>query len=299
MKHALFAGLLVLPGVLAAQAPAVTAADYAHAEQFLAYNVNPLVYGLSGRPSWGADDRLTYRVTDGTGARWMVADPARKSKTSAFDQVKLAAALSKVADTTYDAWHLPFTSVDWSPGGKSIGFDVGREHFECQLAAASCVATHRHMSDPNVVLSPDSTKAAFIRDYNLWVRDVATGKETQLTTDGVEDFGYATDNAGWTKSDRPVLLWSPDSRKIATFQQDERGDGKMYLVHSQVGHPTLEAWNYPLPGDSIITTIQRVVIDVPMAKVVRLQMPADQHRYTICDDIFCGGTWADVEWSPD
>ena len=32
----------------------------------------------------------------------------------------------------------------------------------------------------------------------LWVRDVATGKETQLTTDGVKDFGYATDNAGWT-----------------------------------------------------------------------------------------------------
>ena len=49
-------------------------------------------------------------------------------------------------------------------------------------------------------VSPDKTKAAFIRDYNLWVRDVATGKETQLTTDGVKDYGYATDNAGWTHS---------------------------------------------------------------------------------------------------
>ncbi|MGB7211187.1 MAG: DPP IV N-terminal domain-containing protein [Gemmatimonadales bacterium] len=300
MKQALLAGLLVLPATLAAQAPTVTAADYAHAERFLSYNVNPLVYGLSGRPSWGNDDRLTYRVTDGTGTRWMVVDPARKSKTPAFDQVKLAAALSKVADTTYNAWHLPFTSVDWSADGKSIGFDVGRSHFDCQLSAGSCVASKRHStSDPDAVLSPDSSKAAFIRNYNLWVRDVATGKETQLTTDGVEEFGYATDNAGWTKSDRPILLWSPDSRKIATFQQDERGDGKMYLVRTEVGHPTLEAWNYPLPGDSIVTTIQRVVIDVPTAKVVRLQMPADQHRSTICDDVSCGGGWADVEWSPD
>ena len=77
--------------------------------------------------------------------------------------------------------------------------------------------------------------------------------ETPLTTDGVKDFGYATDNAGWTRSDRPVLLWSPDSRKIATFQQDERGVGEMYLVETRVGHPVLQQWKYPLPGDSVIT----------------------------------------------
>ena len=71
-------------------------------------------------------------------------------------------------------------------------------------------------------MSPDGKRAAFIRDWNLWVRDVATGQETQLTTDGVKDFGYATDNAGWASSDRPIVVWSPDSKKIATFQQDQR-----------------------------------------------------------------------------
>src|SRR5204863_457811 len=60
-----------------------------------------------------------------------------------------------------------------------------------------------------------------------------------------------------------------------------------------------EQWNYPLPGDTLITTIQRVVIDLTGPKVVRLQMPADQHRSTICDHVLCGGRWADVEWSPD
>jgi len=72
------------------------------------------------------------------------------------------------------------------------------------------------------VESPDGKKEAFIRDWNLWVRDKMTREETQLTTDGVENFGYATDNAGWKKSDRPILLWSPDSRKIVTQQQDDR-----------------------------------------------------------------------------
>src|SRR5678815_116275 len=47
------------------------------------------------------------------------------------------------------------------------------------------------------VVSPDGKRSAFIREWNLWVRDIATGQERQLTTDGVENFGYATDNAGW------------------------------------------------------------------------------------------------------
>ena len=48
--------------------------------------------------------------------------------------------------------------------------------------------------------------------------------------------------------------------------------------------------------------IQRVIIDLSGAapRVVRLQMPADQHRSTLCDDIACrGGSWSDVEWYPD
>src|SRR5690349_16742974 len=119
------------------------------------------------------------------------------------------------------------------------------------------------------VPSPDGKRTAFIREWNLWVRDVASGRETALTTDGVKDFGYATDNAGWTRSDRPILVWSPDSKKIATFQQDQRGVGEMYLVNTTVGHPTLQAWKYPLPGDEVVTTIQRVIIEVDIPRVIR------------------------------
>jgi dipeptidyl aminopeptidase/acylaminoacyl peptidase len=150
------------------------------------------------------------------------------------------------------------------------------------------------------VVSPDGKKAAFIRDWNLWVRDIATGEEKPLTTDGTTNYGYATDNAGWTHSNRAILVWSPDSKKIATFQQDQRKTGMMYLVSTNVGHPTLDAWPYPLPGDKDVTMIERVVIDVDAAKVTRLKMPADQHRSSLCDDISCrGGGWDDVQWSND
>jgi len=151
----------------------------------------------------------------------------------------------------------------------------------------------------NEITSPDGKLAAFIKNYNLWVKDLATNKQTQLTTDGVKDFGYATDNAGWTKSDRAILVWSPDSKKIATFQQDERNVSDTYLVSTNVGAPKLSAWKSALPGDPNIAMIQRVIIDVDGAKVTRLQMPPDPHRSTQCDDISCGGGWDDVFWGPD
>ena len=152
---------------------------------------------------------------------------------------------------------------------------------------------------PNAVFSPDGKKAAFIKDWNLWMMDLETEKEIQLTTDGVENFGYATDNAGWRKSDKPILLWSPDSKKIATYQQDQRHVSDMYLVSTNIGAPKLQTWKYPLPQDEDIIRIHRVIIEVETPKVIRLQMPADPRRGTSCDDISCSGTFDDNEWNKD
>ncbi|PKP29906.1 MAG: S9 family peptidase [Bacteroidetes bacterium HGW-Bacteroidetes-17] len=151
----------------------------------------------------------------------------------------------------------------------------------------------------DAIVSPDGLKAAFIRDHNLWMKIIASNEEIQLTTDGIEDFGYATNNAGWTKSDRPVLDWSPDSKMIATFQHDGRGVGEMYVASTNVGHPKLEAWKYPLPGDSLIFRVERVVIHVDEPKVVRLKMNPDQHRSSITDHIASGNGIADLQWSND
>jgi dipeptidyl-peptidase-4 len=294
----------------AAQQPrALTADDYARAERFMGYNTTPLVSGAAVRPAWIAADRFWYRNAIPGGFEFVLVDPARGTRVRAFDHARLAASLSRAADTTYDPFHLPFTQFEYATDGRSISFTVRNRVFTCELEGDACSAAAPQPHSPvppNSVVSPDSSRAAFIRDYNLWVRELATGRETQLTTDGVRDFGYATDNAGWIRSDRPILLWSPDSRRIATFQQDQRGVGEMYLVEARVGHPVLEQWKYPLPGDSIITTIQRVIIDLDGPRVLRLQMPADQHRSTLCDHITCGGgpgggasRWADVEWAPD
>ncbi len=149
------------------------------------------------------------------------------------------------------------------------------------------------------ITSPDGKREAYIKDFNLWVKDLESGKETQLTTDGVKDFGYATDNAGWKHSPRAILVWSPDSKKIATFQQDERNVSDSYIVSTNVGAPKLSTWKSALPGDPNVPMLHRVIIDVDAAKVTPIQVAPDPHRSTTCDDISCGGGWEDVKWADD
>ena len=148
--------------------------------------------------------------------------------------------------------------------------------------------------------SPDGKYTVFIRDWNLWMKENATGKEQALTTDGVKDFGYATDNAGWIHSNRAIVHWSPDSKKIATYQQDQRHLNDMYLVKTKVGAPELKSWKYPLPGDKKIIKIHRVIIDISKTpKVIKFKMKPDDRRSTLWDDIASRGKLIDVAWSDD
>ena len=245
-----------------ADAPLVlTTADYARAETFMSYNTAPLV------------------LRSGVRASWLPGDPADRFWYRVTTEKGVEVVLVDPDKATKSPCDLPpCKAAEREDPARGGGASAGGRYGE---------------------MSPDRKGSAFVRDWNLWVRDVASGRETQLTKDGVKDFGYATDNAGWARSDRPILRWSPDSKKIATFQQDQREVGEMYLVDTTVGHPTLQAWKYPLPGDPTITMIQRVVIDVDSGHIVRLQLPADQHRSTLCDDVACRGDWGDVQWSPD
>src|SRR5262245_33867855 len=204
----LSAGLLALALALCAsglaQRPALKAQDYGRAERFLGYNANPLVLRAGVRPNWLPDDRFWYRLTTEKGVEFILVDPARSARGPAFNQTKVARALSQASGAKYEPFRLPFTAFIFEDNGRSIAFNAGGKTWTCDVEGMKCTPVPHQSDTTNSVLSPDRQRAAFIREFNLWVRDVATGKETQLTKDGVKDFGYATDNAGWTRSDRPV-----------------------------------------------------------------------------------------------
>lgn len=298
---------------LKAQNKILTAKDYERAEQFLSYNVEPLVGGTAVYPNWTSGERFRYLANTKDGKEFLLVDPAKKSKVAAFDHQKLADALSKATGKKYEPYALPFQNINFADDEQSFqfmadgqlwNFNVSTNTLTESKSAAGKGSAGRggamnRMGGYAESVSPDGKKAVYIKDWNLWLKDLASKKETQLTFDGVKDYGYATDNAGWKTSDRAIVRWSPDSKKVATFQQDQRHLNDMYLVTTNVGAPTLKAWKYPLPGDKEVAKLRRVVIDVENAKVVSLQIPLDDHRSSLSDDIVDGGQLADIDWNPD
>jgi dipeptidyl-peptidase-4 len=311
--------------VVGQQRPALTPDDYTRAERFLAPAVTPLVVGGAVSATWLPDDRFWYRNAISGGTEFILVDPVKKTRSRAFNHEKVAAALSAASNAKLDPLNLAIQGLTPSPDGTAIAFNLAGKRWSCDVEGAKCAdtgaatTTGGEAADPPaggrggrgggrggaaartstdgkpLNMSPDGKRGIFIREWNLWVHDVATRQERQLTTDGIKYFGYATDNAGWTSSDRAIALWSPDSKKVATQQQDEREVGELYFVPTVPGHPTLRVSKYPLPGDKVMAMIHRVVIDVDSGKTVRLQMEPDFHRGTLSDNI----NVRDYSWSPD
>ncbi|MEA1886957.1 MAG: DPP IV N-terminal domain-containing protein [Bacteroidota bacterium] len=275
--------------------------DYRKAEKMLSSHTSQFVYKADVRPQWVDDNHFWYRNQIPEGHEFVLVYAEAMERSEAFNHEMLAKLLSDELEKDIKAYDLPFRSIAFSEDMASVSFSIEGQDYDYNIIENELSKQESQNYDVSkAVLSPDKSKAAFIRDYNLWMKDMNTGRETQLTTDGVEDFGYATNNAGWARRETPVLLWSPDSRMIATFQHDGRGVGEMYLATTNVGHPEPEIWKYPLPEDSVIFRIHRVVIHVDNQKVVRLKMEPDQHRSTITDHIAINGNqFADVEWSAD
>ena len=286
-----------------------TSEDYSRAANLLNAGTVSLVDHAVKEATFIGGDRFWYLDSENGLPTVMVADAATRTKAAAYDSLRMATALQAAGLEEKDAKRIHPDEFDLLEDGRSVRIIIDGTHYKCALGAeyrcslelAGPTGTPKpSLSDASLAdFSPDGRRAVFIRDWNLWVRDIATGAEKQLTRDGVKDYGYATDNAGWTHSDHAIVVWSPDSKKIATFQQDQRETGEMYTITSRVGHPHLETWKYPMVGDKDVTMIERVIIDVNTAKVTRLKMPPDQHRSTLCDHLICNGPWEDVQWADD
>ena len=154
------------------------------------------------------------------------------------------------------------------------------------------------------VPSPDGKWAAFTRGDNLWVRELADGHETQLTTDAEPDFGYAKPTGCCQqvtvtldkREQRPVLVWSPDSRRIATYKMDERGVRRMYLLETKTPAAVLHTYPYALPGDSIVPRFDIYMFDVAAHKSVKLDRPPQPAGNTSCCWLTTDSVIKDIRW---
>lgn len=305
----MFSAILLLsarPG-LAAQG---TRTDYARAEQLLPWNANELVIDDAVRPRWMAGERFWYRNRGERGYEFLVVDLASGAKRAAFDHARLASALSLKADTTFDPAKLPFREISWVRNEQAIRFSVGRNRFwVCDVTSYACEGPDTTQLDPpNEVKSPDGRLVAFERGGNLFVRPAgqAASGEVQLTTDGTPDHGYAlgsigcclqVTNARNRTEIRPLVLWSPDSKRLVTHKWDQRGVRQMHLLESRNPGPILHSYRYALPGDSVIPRFELYVFDVAERRGVRANRPASVAINTSCCWLATDTVWKDVRWA--
>ena len=154
-------------------------------------------------------------------------------------------------------------------------------------------------------ISPDDKTVVFSRNHNLYMMDAANYakavknandasiQETQLSTDGVEDFGYGgRGGAGGEQQQQQDqqqqqqnenqqgqegqsqdntrlrqtagnIAWSRDSKKFALVRRDSRKIPKLWVINAlAIPRPSLETYSYAMPGEANTPQTQLEIFDV-------------------------------------
>ncbi|UOV03093.1 S9 family peptidase [Pseudoxanthomonas mexicana] len=115
----------------------------------------------------------------------------------------------------------------WSPDGKALLFPLGGGLYFYDLTKSGRDAVRKltngggFATDPKI--SPKGGFVSFIRDRNLWVIDLASGEEVQLTRDGSDTIGNGVaEFVADEEMDRHTgYWWAPDDAAIAFARIDE------------------------------------------------------------------------------
>ena len=235
----------LLPGgVLAKEAdqPRVDVADYRRAEQVLIQNIVPKLLNASIQPVWLPDgNRFWYKHQSARGWDYVAIDPAKAAKSAAFDHAALAASISAVIGKSVAADEVPLGAFKFTDATAThIAFAVGSFDLTCNLVAIKCTGKKSAAQDTYAAISPDGRRAVFARADNLWLRDVASGEERQLTQDGEAHFSYGKlpdlAQVGVMSQTQGLRLplygvdWSPDSRHVVVQRVDERKIPDYYFL---------------------------------------------------------------------
>jgi dipeptidyl aminopeptidase/acylaminoacyl peptidase len=246
-----------------------------------------LVRNAFDRPTWiGSTDTFWYRRDTEKGHDFRIVDAASGHSRAAFDDAALSAELTRLS-VKAPRDDLPLDKLAFSDNGRSISFEVNGQPFECAVIAPHCTREPRLGSDLEV--SPDRKRGIFVRDANLWVRDVATGQERQLTSDGRADDGYGIFPDGWkavfvarSKSKEPLppwlVQWSPDSTKVLVPHLDQRNVATYPFVEyapDDSYRPKVYNAHLPLTGEKP-ADVTWYIVDVAKGTKVRVDFPNDK-----------------------
>jgi dipeptidyl aminopeptidase/acylaminoacyl peptidase len=301
---ALLLSSFALPAFAAAQG---TAAEYARSEGLRA-RVEGLVVDAAEAPSWvgPGSNQFVYRKSVKGGFTFMLVDAATLEKRPAFDHDRLAtaitAAMRRQGGPPITGVTLPLGRFALVDTGRAIEFTAtGRPgesvadttRWRCTLADYACarapvrtdsaLRSRRQVggglfgtplpADARIRVSPDSTREAFVRNFNVFVQTRGSRDGVALTVDGFEGDAY----------DPQSIVWSPDSRRIAVYRVRPGYRREVHYVMSspedqlQPKHSTLL---YNKPGD-ILDQGTPVIIDIALKSQINVDRTLFPNAYAV------------------
>ena len=139
-------------------------------------------------------------------------------------------------------------------------------------------------SERNPRFSPDGKKLAYTRDYNLYVMDIASGLESQLTEDGggLIYNGYAS----WVYYEEILgrsgryrsFWWAPDSKKLVYMRFDDSTVKNFSIYHSPGNYGFMETTRYPKSGE-VNPLVKMGTVDITSAETTWFDFDEHEDAY--------------------
>lgn len=191
------------------------------------------------------------------GKEYVKVDAASKKRTALFDQQKMASALTEKAGREINAYNLPLQNCRLNISLDTLRFQLDGKFWAYSIknnrlldeGAIPPRRKERHWMEVDdekegrPVTSPDGKWTAFIKNDNVYVREVATGKEKQLSQDGTLSNYYSS-----------YIQWSPDSKSVVSCRIRPVEKRYVYYVESSPAdqaQPKLHKQEYAKPGDEL------------------------------------------------
>jgi dipeptidyl-peptidase-4 len=260
-----------------------TLEDYQRAQRFLPGNLRHSIYVADVSAHWiDKTDRFWYHKESPQGSEFIVVDAERNTVVPAFDHAKLASALSTSSKRDISASDLPFDTIEFAEDQKSVSFELEKSHWTCTLANYECKP--QASESPEDSVSPDKKWNVFVKEHNLYLKNISTGTTAQLTHDGVNGCDYATplpalrlltDQGSEDITQPAAVFWSPDSSKFITYRIDSRDAGRFtsiqFVPPGQL-RPKAYTVVYPLPGE-VLPQAEPIIFDVESGKRIDVKSP--------------------------
>jgi dipeptidyl aminopeptidase/acylaminoacyl peptidase len=265
-----------------------TAKDYERAFSLEKTFSGKVFYG-NVVPGWiGKTSMFWYENLTPEGKKYVLVDVTKRSRRDAFDAGKMATGINKATGDTIKASDIHITNLMFTPDLRKVSFDYKGWNYSCDLKSYKVTKgdeAKRPPYDPDKwpwgfhneldnkpVQSPDKKWTAYIRDFNVWVKDESDKKEYQLSYDGCNGKYYSA-----------FIYWAPGSDKLMTCKVRPAVKHMISYIESSPAdqiQPEYYTYEYPKAGDDV-PQLYPQIFDVKTKKQIVIDEEALPNQYEV------------------